>query len=244
VKCAIALAATVALVACGSPAAPPPLPASGTSVDALLTTLDAAADRACACTDRYCTDDVERELKDALQRHEPARPLLDDASLPKLDAAVQRGIRCMWARGTVGYAYEAIALEATAAYRDRACACADRECLVALDGAPRTALTHLEAVPRSVELKEALQPLFQAANACKLEHYDAGADDPVGSLAAIADGACACKDSTCIRDAVDAFLALSNTTLSPKLSDEQHTQLSADILRFSKCVRTRGTGGL
>jgi hypothetical protein len=230
------------LAACGTPAAPK-LPDSGTSVASLLATLDAAADRACACTDRYCTDEVDHELADALRRPDPARPLLDDAQLPQLDAAMHRGARCMWAHDTVGTAYGAVAVEAAAAYRDDVCACTDRACVRALDGAPRAAMLHLIGVPLDPASRDAIGTFAKATAECKLAHAGIGGEDLIGEITALTDEACRCTDAACTRDVVDVFFAWAKAYEKVVATPDQGKTIAELGRKFTRCVGAIGTGG-
>jgi hypothetical protein len=184
------------LAACGTPA-PPKLPATGTSVASLLATLDAAADRACACTDRDCTEEVARELDDALVPPEQPRAILIDAAYPEIYAATQRGMRCLWKHETVTYAYGKIDLETDTWVRDQVCACTDGACVRAVDDAIGHRFMETGEVPHSDEVTQADHPILTKRNECRDHAFESEGRALIESLSAVVERDCACTGADC-----------------------------------------------
>lgn len=122
VRCAIAVIA-IGWMACRSAAPAPTRPAPPAADE-----LDAWADRACACTDATCADQVDRELAAVMPELDVAALLADQPRLASVIAARHRIVRCLWAHGTVAYGFSSLARRTEAEVDAQVCACRDVAC--------------------------------------------------------------------------------------------------------------------
>jgi len=225
----------VLVVACG--ASPPAPPARPTTAAGTIELLEAAATRACACSDASCALTVEAELETGLAG---LPTFLDDPAFARGDAAVQRGITCLWAHEVVGYAYAEVTLSATTWARDQTCACADTACLRAISDRVANRALHLQAVPKSEAMTTALSSVVAASNACTAELVERV--PAIRDLLALRSRACACagNDRACGAEVGSAVLVWSKQYETAVVAGAEAVRLKALSVELGKCLGKTG----
>ena len=170
------------MMACGGHAATRPTPPPADD-------LDAWADRACACTDRACAEQVDQALTAVAEAVDVARLLDDHERATAAFEAKDRAVHCLWDRRTVAYAFESWADKSLVALADRLCACPDLGCVDAFYRDHGDDLAMLLAVPLHAATRDVLRAQVSPAGACVARLQDAAGGAPDDGAAPDPDGA-------------------------------------------------------
>jgi hypothetical protein len=210
-RASIALLGFVIACGGGKPAstrrAPPPESPAGIDravIAAELVTIQALAERACACDDQACAVEIDAAFSTYVRGATLNDPITDIETWPAdLDAIVHvattRMLACMIELDHMPRAFGIFMLRKQTALRDLACACTDAAC------ATRVALAH-EALG-----KERVAAPPQLDDADKAEMDRAGlelracvavplAEQAILDLKALRAEGCACTDADCAQD--------------------------------------------
>lgn len=176
------------LAACGgsSPRAPSGPP---TTTASLIELLEADADRACACTDRGCAAAVAADVDAQLAAPLPA--LVDDPQFARADAAIQRGVTCLWAHEIPAFGYSQLGTRALADQRDEICACDEVACVTEISARTNAHVRHLQATPAPLDREQGWDDVSGATDVCVEALVDR--DPVILELDAVRAQACACK---------------------------------------------------
>jgi hypothetical protein len=154
----------VLLAACGGAPAPAK-PAPPTDAAALVTGLEAYAERACGCADRACADALDEELTAWFAGG--SVPSLHQPASPRVAAVMYRTVRCLWEHRTVTYAFEPMPIRVFESHADELCACPDFGCVEQVDTRDRRSIVRAASVPIRDGLDHpAIERAMQRRGAC------------------------------------------------------------------------------
>jgi hypothetical protein len=225
----------VAVAACASPKRAPAPPAS--SVKELLALLDSGAARACACTDRACTEAAETDLAHDVDGAKVSATWVEDGTArEQAETAEWRTIRCMQAHDTTAYGFEALAVRYMSAEHDALCACHDDPCVAKVQAAMGPAYRHVVAVPIDNDAANTMTQLDTQITACVRAPHAAALDAWLGQMSGFRDRACACRDAACA-DAVTAdFQTWAHAAPNVRTSQEEIRRIQTTGREIGACL--------
>lgn len=231
------LALLALLAACGGKSAPAPAKdTEQAKIERDLAELKAFADRACACTDRACTDAINEEMADEFRTAD-----LDASSggtTPEQDQQIERDLvrmlECIVARGTQPDSLGVIAVRLFDRIRTEICACRDGACVMKSVDAWQDAMTRYGTFPLSDSDKADLeQRILPEATACFTTGGKIRVEEAVLELKAIRKDACACVDAACgsaAKAEVQAWGARHQTAPIDATTDQQLMEIVTEAM--------------
>jgi hypothetical protein len=211
----VVLVALAAGSACGGKVAPKKDAQSRFEKD--LAEMKGWADRACACRDRGCAMkvdlDLEKEARAWAEKEragENAESSVGDEEQDKQFAAeLVRMMKCIQKHGAAPQAMGVIVRVKFEEQRDRACACEDYACLVAVAEEWDRLLATLGHVPGSQQTRDEMTAVNAEAQACFARGPEMRMQEAVLDMKALRKRACECADVACadtVQRDFDAFL--------------------------------------
>lgn len=249
-----ARAATLAVLvaACGS-AAPAPRPLeAGPSPDPIerkARLIEDAAERACACSDVVCEQQLDLQLATALAAVPAERMFENEAVFARVDAAMDRAVRCMWSHGVVPFGFESVAVEAAGGMRAKSCACTDQACTMAFDPADFTRVLRLVAAPYHEDKDDPIEQDVKAAMKCvtrdqpqaapSTEGATEEAEQAIVELDKLRARNCACETLQCRHDVQAELLAWGHANEKTATSAEQAARMKAIGASLRECSEAK-----
>jgi len=180
-----------------------------------LAEVTAWADRACACRDKGCAMKVDYDVEKAIRAWE-ARGRGDDGvdwarddERGSFGAEMNRMATCIIARGGAPEAIGAFVTATFARLRDRACACGDYACLLAVADEWNRKLPQLAHIPAVRRTIDEITAIDVGAQACFARAPQMRTREAVREAQALRRRGCACVDTACadgVQRDFDTFL--------------------------------------
>jgi hypothetical protein len=229
----------------GGTPAPPPSPANELatlSLEEHARHVQELAVRGCACPDRLCIAEIDRDLAEVVLALPLGKGDVDPDAIRKesegIIADLERLSVCMTDRQMSVPAFGAAMVDRTKGLRDGVCACTDQGCATQVIAGLLPELMAVEFFPIEAAALEEIRDMSREVRACVTR---LGPGLALEELGALRDRACACSEAACADEVQAGFDGFREKHKATKGSDEDARAIGELAAEMSGCLeRARG----